>query len=151
MALFASSLITPERILVDEDAQAVFLRTGLGDAAFMAGHTALVGSVEGGLVRFVHEDGTETRAAVHGGFVQVFGDRVSVLCPVAERSDEIDVARARAALEAAHQRIAALSGGAPGEGAESEQARRDVAQAEAARRRAEVRLEVAGASETRGA
>jgi F-type H+-transporting ATPase subunit epsilon len=150
MATFASSLITPERTLVKEEVQAVFLRTGLGDAAFMPGHTPLIGSVEPGLVRFVHEDGTETRAAVHGGFVQVFGDRVSVLSPVAEHSDEIDVERARRALEAADQRIADLGGRASGEGADGEQARLDVAQAEAAHRRAEVRLEVAGAGEARG-
>ena len=47
---------------------------------------------------------------MHGGFVQVEGDAVTVLAPVAELAEDIDVERARRALEAAEQRIAELGG-----------------------------------------
>jgi F-type H+-transporting ATPase subunit epsilon len=149
VATFACSLVTPERVLVDEEFQAVFLRTGDGDAAFMPGHTPLVGSVVPGVVRFQHDDGTEERAAVHGGFVQVAGDKVTVLAPVAELAAEIDVDRARRALEAAAQRIADLGTPRPGatDGADGESSAS--VEAEEAQRRAEVRLEVAGATDAR--
>ncbi|HTT87765.1 MAG TPA: ATP synthase F1 subunit epsilon [Acidimicrobiales bacterium] len=147
MATFACSLVTPERVLVDEEFQAVFLRTGLGEAAFMPGHTPLVGSVVPGVVRFQHEDGTEERAAVHGGFVQVAGDKVTVLAPVAELAAEIDVERARRALEAAGQRMAELGTPRPGSSDSADDgSSHAVTEAEEAQRRAEVRLEVAGAA-----
>jgi F-type H+-transporting ATPase subunit epsilon len=113
----------------------------------------LIGALVPGLVRFQHEDGTEERAAVHGGFVQVEGDHVTVLAPVAERAEDIDVDRAQRALDAASERVAELGGArsGTGESAEEDQVDQDLADAEAAQRRAEVRLEVAGATDSRGA
>jgi F-type H+-transporting ATPase subunit epsilon len=153
MATFPASLVTPERTLLDEEVQIVFLRTDGGDSAYMPGHSPLIGALVPGLVRFQHEDGTEERAAVHGGFVQVEGDHVTVLAPVAERAEDIDVDRARRALDAASERVAELGGARSGSGesAEEGQADQDLADAEAAQRRAEVRLEVAGATDSRGA
>ncbi|HZU80732.1 MAG TPA: ATP synthase F1 subunit epsilon [Acidimicrobiales bacterium] len=141
-ATFAASLVTPERVVLETEVQAVMLRTEVGEAAFLAGHTDLVGALVPGLVRFQHEDGTEDRAAVHGGFVQVDGEHVTVLAPIAELSGEIDVERARRALEEAERRLAEL-GSRSGDDAGAGD--RSVTEAEEARRRAEVRLEVAGA------
>jgi F-type H+-transporting ATPase subunit epsilon len=152
MATFAASLITPERVLLEQEVQTVFLRTDGGDSAYMPGHTPLIGAVIPGLVRFQLEDGTEERAAVHGGFVQVENDRVTVLAPIAERSQDIDVERARRALDSATQLVAELGGARTGSGdaAEETEADRALHDAEAAQRRAEVRLEVAGVGESRG-
>jgi F-type H+-transporting ATPase subunit epsilon len=152
MATFPASLITPERILVEEEVQAVFMRTDGGDVAFMPGHTPLIGAIVPGAVRFQREDGTEERAAVHGGFVQVEGDHIHVLSPVAERAEDIDVDRARRALEAATERVTELGGtrtGSGGEGDEDTESERALREAEGAQRRAEVRLEVAGTGEAR--
>ncbi len=152
MATFEASLVTPERTLLEEQVQIVFLRTDGGDSAYMPGHTPLIGAIVPGLVRFQHEDGTEERAAVHGGFVQVEGDHVTVLAPIAELAQDIDVDRARRALDAATERVADLSGtptGA-GDGSEEAPADRELVEAEAAQRRAEIRLEVAGAGDSRG-
>ncbi|HUY21948.1 MAG TPA: ATP synthase F1 subunit epsilon [Acidimicrobiales bacterium] len=146
MATFQSSLVTPESVLLEEEVQAVILRTDVGDATFMPGHTRLIGAIVPGSVRFQREDGTEERAAVHGGFVQVDGERVVVLAPIAERAGAIDVERARRSLEAAGERIAELVARSAGSGAESTPADVELAEAEASRRRAEVRLEVAGAA-----
>jgi F-type H+-transporting ATPase subunit epsilon len=152
MATFPASLITPERILLEEEVEAVFLRTDGGDAAFMPGHTPLIGAIVPGPVRFHHEDGTEERAAVHGGFVQVDGDHISVLAPIAERAEDIDVERARRALDTATQLVTELAGARSGSGdaEEGAQADRALQDAVAAQRRAEVRLEVAGAGDSRG-
>jgi F-type H+-transporting ATPase subunit epsilon len=149
---FSARLVTPEEVLLEQDVAAVVLRTDVGDATFMPGHTRLIGAIVPGAVRFQHEDGSEVRAAVHGGFVQVDAERVVVLAPVAERAADIDVGRARRALEAAEERLTELGGAVPGgdgaasgtEGAEGAADER-VTEADAAKRRAEVRLEVAGA------
>ncbi len=152
MPTFSARLVTPEEVLLEQDVAAVVLRTDVGDATFMPGHTRLIGAIVPGAVRFQHEDGSEVRAAVHGGFVQVDAERVVVLAPVAERAADIDVGRARRALEAAEERLTELGGAVPGgdgaasgtEGAEGAADER-VTEADAAKRRAEVRLEVAGA------
>lgn len=132
-----ATVITPERVLFDDQVDAVNLRTAEGEAAFLPGHSPLIGSVEPGLVRFDLPDGGQLRLAVHGGFVHVENDRVQVLTPVAELADEIDVDRARRAAEAAEARLAELRGSEPDNPA--------LVEAEDALRRARVRIEVATA------
>ena len=144
MSSFPASLVTPERVVFEGEVQAVMLRTAEGEAAFLPGHTALIGALVPGLVRFQLENGTEERAAVHGGFVQVEPDHVVVLAPIAELAGEIDVARAERALEEAERRVGELGGrSAPGEEAAGEPVL-ERAEAADAERRARVRLEVAG-------
>ena len=164
--LFTVNLVTPERVLVTGLASEVMLRTGEGDATFLAGHTPLVGTVEPGVVRVVRPEGDEVRVAVHGGFVQVEqgvveGDdepavpmsRVTLLIGVAELAEEIDTDRARVALEAAEARLAELgaagrgAGAAPGEGEEPDA---ELVEAEADRLRAQVRLEAVDATSSAG-
>ena len=142
MATFPASLVTPERVVFEGEVQSVSLRTDDGEAAFFAGHTPLIGALVPGLVRFQREDGSEERAAVHGGFVQVEGDRVVVLAPIAELAEEIDVERARKAAAAAEVASAAGGGGSSG-GSGSEGAEGSDPEAEALAR-AQLRLEVAG-------
>ena len=144
MASFPASLVTPERVVFEGEVHAVMLRTAEGEAAFLPGHTALIGALVPGLVRFQLENGTEERAAVHGGFVQVEPDHVVVLAPIAELAGEIDVARAERALEEAERRVGEL-GGRSGSGEDGTgEAGLERAEAADAERRARVRLEVAG-------
>ena len=159
-SLFQINVVTPERILLTGMASEVFLRTGEGDLAFLAGHTPLVGTVLPGVVRIVRPEGDEVRVAVHGGFTQVEqgvvvegdGDdavtasRVTLLIGVAELAEEIDVDRARAALEAAEARLAELGGSPNRAPAEDEQVDPELVEADAAVRRAQVRLEAVDAS-----
>lgn len=114
-------LVSPERILFSGEAEMVIARTTGGDIAFLTGHAPFVGVLGIGVVTIQLVGGERERAAVHGGFVEVRDNRVIILSDVAELSDQIDADRARTALENA------------GEDAE-------------ARRRAEIRLEVAGAA-----
>jgi F-type H+-transporting ATPase subunit epsilon len=86
MATFPAKLVTPERVVLEDEVQAVMLRTDLGDAAFLPGHTPLIGAIVPGLVRFQAEDGTEKRFEVERGLVRVEPDGVVVLVPEAEPS-----------------------------------------------------------------
>ena len=158
-AQFQINLVTPERILLTGSATEVMLRTGEGDATFLAGHTPLVGSVLPGVVRVVRPGGDVVRVAVHGGFTQVelhvpvdpddpdspTTSRVTVLVGVAELAEEIDADRARVALEAAEARVAEL-GGTGRTPAEGEEADPELVEAEAAVVRAQVRLEAVEAA-----
>ena len=157
--LFQINLVTPERILLTGMASEVILRTGEGDVTFLAGHTPLVGTVQPGVIRVVRPDGDEVRVAAHGGFTQVeqdvtldgddegaSGSRVTLLLGVAELAEEIDVDRARAALEAAEARVAELGGAANRTPAEGEELDPELVEAEAALLRAQVRLEAVDAS-----
>jgi F-type H+-transporting ATPase subunit epsilon len=141
MATMRASLVTPERLVYEAEVQAVLLRTDFGEAAFLPGHTPLIGALVPGVVRFQREDGTEEKAAVHGGFVQVDGELVVVLAPMAELAEEIDVERARRAAESAQ---AAGAGGSGSAGAAHGEDGADAAHDDALAR-AQLRIEVAGA------
>lgn len=124
-------VVSPERILWTGEADRVIARTlSGGEIAFLTGHAPFVGALDIGLVRVHSEDEGEELIAVHGGFVEVSQDRVTVLSDVAEVAGQIDADRARAAQERAE---AELRGEAN-------------AEAEAALRRAQVRLEAASGS-----
>jgi F-type H+-transporting ATPase subunit epsilon len=120
-------LVSPERILWSGEADMVVARTSDGDIAFLTGHSPFIGALGIGAVSIRGTDGSEERAAVHGGFVEVSGDRVTILSDVAELAGDIDAARARRALE------------------EAERSQREgEAEAEVALRRARLRVELAG-------
>ena len=121
-------VVSPERILYSGDAEMVVCRTvDGGDIAFLSNHAPFLGALAIGAVK-VRTNGDEEKAAVHGGFVHVREDTVIVLSDVAELAEDIDVDRARRAKEAAQR----------------QEAGKDEEEAQAALRRAEVRLEVAG-------
>ena len=128
-------LVSPERVLFEGDADRVIARAlGSGDFAILPGHAPYLAAIATHPVRVMLSDGTEDTIAVHGGFLSVANDRVTILSDVAELSSQIDQERARKAKERAEQALA----------------KGDDAVAEAALRRAHVRLAVAGGLSTVG-
>jgi F-type H+-transporting ATPase subunit epsilon len=124
-------LVSPERILYSGEADMVICRTiDGGEIAFLAGHVPFLAALEIARVKIKTSDGNEQIAAVHGGFVHVKEDKVILLSDVAELADQIDVERARRAQEEAEQK----------------ERQEDDTEAEAALRRAHVRMEVADRS-----
>jgi F-type H+-transporting ATPase subunit epsilon len=92
-------LVSPERILWSGEADMVVARTSEGDIAFLTGHAPFIGALGIGAVSISPTGGgAEVVAAVHGGFVEVSDNRVTVLSDVAELAGDIDVARAERAL-----------------------------------------------------
>jgi F-type H+-transporting ATPase subunit epsilon len=96
-------LVSVERLLWSGEARMVIARTTEGELGVLPGHAPLLGELApGGIVRIQQEDGGEELVfAVHGGFLSVTEDGVSILAELAERADEIDVGRAQQALEQA--------------------------------------------------
>jgi F-type H+-transporting ATPase subunit epsilon len=125
-------VVSPERILWSGEASMVIARTiGEGELAFLTGHAQFVGALDIAKVVVRPTEGDDVVIAVHGGFVEVSNDRVTILSDVAELKEQIDVPRARAAKERAEQ---ALRGDA------------DDVEATAALARADLRLQVADAT-----
>ncbi len=121
-------LVAPEKILYSGEADMVIARTTDGEIAFMGGHAPFIGALGIGAVRIRTSEGDDVTAAVHEGFVEVTDDRITILSDVAELVDDIDANRAQRALDQLQQR----------------KADQDDAGAEAALRRARLRVELAG-------
>lgn len=104
MATMNVELVSVERKLWSGEASAVFARTTEGELGILPGHTPLLGELaQGWVVRIERSDEPELRVAVHGGFLSVRKDGVSVLAETAESAEDIDVARAREALQRAER------------------------------------------------
>jgi F-type H+-transporting ATPase subunit epsilon len=131
-------LVSAERRVWSGEADLVVARTLDGELGIQPGHISLLGVLaEGFTVRISGgEAGEGIEAAAHGGFLSVSDDNVTILTEIAELSTEIDIERARAALERATNTGAADGDTGPGS---------DPAAAAAARARA--RLAAAGQSE----
>jgi len=123
-------IVSPERVLYTGEATMVITRTlGGGEIAFLPNHAPFLAALRENHTRITLEGGTVLDVAVHGGFVEVGNNKVSILSDVAELGDQIDVARARAARDRAQERL-----------------RQDhTVDDEAALKRAEARLAAAGA------
>jgi F-type H+-transporting ATPase subunit epsilon len=147
---FHVALITPERALFDDDAEEVTMRTEIGEIAFLAHHEDFVGASAVTMVHITTASGesesTAVRAAVDGGTVHVFPDGLVILAPVAELAEEVDVERARRALERAEQRLASLGERrAESAAGDAESVDAEISAADSALKRARARLEAAGA------
>jgi F-type H+-transporting ATPase subunit epsilon len=126
-------LVSPEAVLYEGEAEQVVCRPTDGEIAFLPGHQPFVGALVTYPVRILLPGSGEVVAAVHGGFVEVRDDHVTILSDVAELPEQIDVVRAQTAKEAAEQILA----GNP-----------DDEEAQAALARAELRLQVASGAAT---
>lgn len=95
-------VVSPERVLWSGEAERIVTRVvDEGDIAFLPGHTTYLGQLGAGVTEIAEVGGDVIKVAVHGGFVEVSDDRVSLLSDQAELATEIDIARARAARERA--------------------------------------------------
>ncbi len=124
-------LVTPEKVAMQGQADFVVLPAFEGEMGVLPGHAPFLVQLTAGEVR-VTEHNEVRRFAVSGGFAEIKNDTVSLFAETAEMADQIDAERAEQALERAR----------------GELVRKDIdpltlAAAEAAMRRAQVRLLVA--------
>ncbi len=125
-------IVTPERRVLSVACEEVRAPGAQGGFGVRPGHTAFMSTLDPGRLTYV-EGGREHHLAVGGGFLQVADDKVVVLADTAEAAGDIDVARARKALEESRTRLLRLA-------EDDAQYAVDVARV----RRAAARLHVAG-------
>jgi F-type H+-transporting ATPase subunit epsilon len=99
-------VVTPERQVVNDEAQIVMAPGNEGEFGVLIGHTPFMTSLKTGILRYRDAGGTERYIFVSGGFAEALPDKVTVLAESAERRRDIDVERARSALERAQKRLA---------------------------------------------
>ena len=97
--------VTPERAIAHDDVDEVELPGEEGYFGVLPGHAPLLAALTAGEMWY-RKGAERTFAFIAGGFAEVVGDRVSILAPVAERAEDIDVARAEAAKRRAEERLA---------------------------------------------
>jgi F-type H+-transporting ATPase subunit epsilon len=118
------SIVTPEREVWTGEATFVLTRAEGGDIGILPGHSPFLGSLHHARLSVETEEG-RVFVAVHGGFVEVSSDQVTVLTERAEVAEEIDVDRVRRQIERLRRELQT----------------EDTAQKRAALQRAETRLQ----------
>lgn len=99
-------VVTPEKFVVDEDAQIVVAPGSLGEFGVLIGHTPFLTTLRIGTLRYKDVNGVERFVFVNGGFAEALPNKVTVIAESAERRRDIDIERAKAALERAQRRLA---------------------------------------------
>ena len=104
MAEMTVELVAVEREVWSGQASFVLARTTVGEIGILPGHEQTLAQLEeAGIVRIDWIDGSPVTVAVHGGFLHVTPEAVTILAESAEIGEEIDVARARAARDRADE------------------------------------------------
>ena len=100
-------IVTAERVVYSEDVDVVVAPGIEGQLGILPYHAPLMTMLQPGEL-LIKKDGEEQSIFVSGGFLEVQGNKVTVLADTAERAEEIDFARAEAAKRRAEERIAML-------------------------------------------
>lgn len=104
MSTFLLEIVTPERLIFSEQVNSLVVRGVEGELGILPGHVPFVTPLQIAPVS-IKADGKELKIAVAGGFVEVRKEKVVILAESAELASEIDVIRAKAALERAETRL----------------------------------------------
>ena len=102
--LFDVEIITPDRVFYKGEADMIEFNTADGEIGVYKDHIPLTTVLEPGVV-IIREEDRQKVAAIHAGFAEILGDKVTLLAEVAEWPDEIDLNRAEAARDRAEERI----------------------------------------------
>ena len=133
-------IVTPERALVTAEVDEVQLPGAEGYFGVLPGHTPMLATLQVG--ELWYRIGSEKHyMAIAFGFVEVLPERVTVLAQIAERPEDIDVARAEAAKKRAEDRLA--------RSAPAVQSDVDFERARIAMAKSLIRLQVASRARTR--
>lgn len=103
---FQVEIITPERVFYTGEASMIEFTSIEGDMGVYKHHIPLTTVLAPGIVTITEDDG-QKKAAVHAGFAEVLGEKVTLLAEIAEWPDEIDADRAERAKKRAEERLAA--------------------------------------------
>ena len=105
---FKLRIITPDRIFYEGDVEMVEFNTTEGEVGILPGHIPMAVILKPGVLTIT--EGEETKeAALHAGFAEILGDKVTIMAEIVEWPDEIDLERAEAARERAEERIKTVS------------------------------------------
>ncbi len=125
-------IVTPERQVLDEEVDEVTAPGTVGEFGVLPNHVTFLSSLQPGRLLYKQKGQTHI-LVVGGGFAEVSDNAMTVLADSAEAVSEINVDRARTALQKAEENLRYLSPTDP-----------TFADIDAARRRAQARIEITG-------
>lgn len=102
--MFELKIIEPDGVFFEGQASFLEFASVTGEMGVYANHIPLTTILAPGVVK-IHNEGQVKKAAVMGGFVEIQKDRITVMAENAEWPEEIDVERAKAAKERAEKRL----------------------------------------------
>ena len=137
MATMQLEIITAEEQVFDDEVEMVVAPGIDGQLGILPHHAPLMTVLQPGEI-LIRKEGEDTYFVVTGGFMEVMGNRVTILADACEHSDEIDESRAEEAVERARERI------------EHQDSDVQLEQVLASMRRAQVRLNVVRRRRARG-
>ncbi|MDP6422076.1 MAG: F0F1 ATP synthase subunit epsilon [SAR202 cluster bacterium] len=108
MAEIRLEIVTAERVVYSEQIDILVAPGVDGELGILPSHAPLLTMLKPGEIRVV-KDGDETFMSVSGGFLEVIGEKITILADTAEHADEIDAERAEAALNRAQERVEAAA------------------------------------------
>jgi len=97
-------IVTPDRAIVKEQVEEVEIPGVDGYFGVLPGHTPLLAALSVGELWY-RKGQEKTYLAIAYGFAEVLPERVTILAQLAERAEEIEVERAKAALDRASKRL----------------------------------------------
>jgi F-type H+-transporting ATPase subunit epsilon len=101
-------LMTPYKKVLSEEVDMVTATGTMGEFGLLPGHAPYLTSLKIGELSYA-KDGATFFLAVNWGYLEVENDEVTILVETAERADEIDLARAKAALGRAEEALKGLT------------------------------------------
>jgi F-type H+-transporting ATPase subunit epsilon len=97
-------IVTPNGLLLSEDIDEVTATGTEGEFGVLPGHVPFVTTLKIGMLTY--KKGTDTRFVFVGsGFAEIMPDKVIILADSAEKSEDIDLERAKEAMKRAEERL----------------------------------------------
>ena len=124
-------IVTPDRLIVSEEAEEINAPGSLGDFGVLPGHTPFLTTLRAGEISYKPPKGERKYFSVSWGYAEVSPDKMIILADAAEKAEEIDLERAQKAIHRAEERL------------KSRVPDTDIERAEAALGRALARIQVA--------
>lgn len=99
--MFQLSIVTPEKVIFEGEVVSLLVPGMEGYLGILSNHAPLITALQPGRIEF--QDGQDKIQvfSVSGGFVEVSGNKATLLADTAEHCQEIDIDRAQTALERA--------------------------------------------------
>ena len=108
MATFHLQIVTPDRLVFDGQVERLVARTVGGDVCILARHIDYAAPLGIGAAHIVDENGKNRAAACSGGMLSVYGGEAIMMATTFEWAEEIDLARAQRAQQAAEEKLRTL-------------------------------------------
>lgn len=107
--MYTLTIVTPEEVIFEDQVLSATAPGSEGYLGVLTDHAPLITALKPGKLTVRDKEGKERIFAVSGGFLEVSNNLATILADAIEPAEEIDIDRARAALERARQRLRAKS------------------------------------------